>query len=255
MFKKRILVLFLAVNMFVLFNEGYSQNETKSEDNNYNQNFNPTSLIKRLSYDNLKNIRLLKAAIINFGGGEAEVQKLIDQYATATTLYFNDKIEESAAKFTENQWEIFNTAKRLATAYSTDSSQFLNKSIKRNIEIILQQDSGNKQHRNAVMAKHLDNAKFLQNQANAILNDYKNVGEKNTPSARRLIASINYYRQSKENLFMMYEVYISDMELDKDKTKDKEMKEQLFDKMINEDYKADYKKDMQDNKNQIYASK
>ncbi|MCL2154654.1 MAG: hypothetical protein FWH53_03210 [Leptospirales bacterium] len=253
MLKKGVLALFLTVNMFVLFSEGYSQNETKDEDSKYYQQFNPASLIKRLSYENLRNIRLLKAAIINFGGGETEVQKLIDQYADATTLYFSDKIEEAAAKFAENEREIFNAAKKLATDYSTDSSQFLNKSIKRNIEIIMQEDSENKQHRNAVMAKYLDNAKSLQKQANTILNDHKNVGEKNTPSARRLITSINYYRLSKENLFMMYETYISDMELDKDKAKDKEMKEQLFDKMINEDYKADYKKDMQDNKNQVYT--
>ena len=254
MFKKRILALCLVVNMFALFNEGYSQNTTENEDHKYFQRVNSVSLIKRLSYENLKNIRLLKTAIINFGGGESEVQKLIDQYAEATTLYFNDKIEDAAAKFAENEREIFNTAKKLAADYSADSSQFLNKSIKRNIEIILQEEA-NKQHRNAVMAKYLDNAKAFQRKANAILDDYKNVSEKNTPSPQRLAASINYYRMSKENLFMMYEVYISDMELDKDKAKDKEMKEQLFDKMISEDYKSDYKKDMQDNKNQIYASK
>jgi hypothetical protein len=252
MLKKGILALFLTVNVFVLFNEGYSQNETKNEDNKYYQ-VNPTSLIKRLTYENLRNIRLLKTAIINFGGGETEVQKLIDQYADATTLYFSDKIEEAAEKFAENEREIFNVAKKLATDYSADSSQFLNKSIKRNIDIIWQKDSENKQHRNAVMAKCLDNAKSLQKQANTILNDYKNVGDKNTPSARRLITSISYFRLSKENLFIMYEAYISNMELDRDRAKDREMKEQLFDKMINEDYKADYKKDMQDNKNQVYT--
>jgi len=53
---------------------------------------------------------------------------------------------------------------------------------------------------------------------------------------------------------MMYDAYISDMELDPDKAKDKEKKEQLFDKMLNEDYKSDYKKDMQDNKNQVYKA-
>ncbi|MCL1833514.1 MAG: hypothetical protein FWG49_03325 [Leptospirales bacterium] len=252
MLKKGILTLFLVVNMFVL---GFSQNETEGEEGKYNQLFHPVSLIKRLSYENLRNIRLIKTAVINFGGGEAEVQKLIDQYAEATTLYFNDKIEEAAAKFTENERDIFNTAKKLAADYSNDSSQFLTKSVKRNIAVSMQQDSASREHRNAVMAKCLDNAKAFQKQANTILNDYKDVSEKNTPSARRLITSINYCRLAKENLFMMYEVYISDMELDKDKAKDKEMKEQLFDKMINEDYKSDYKKDMQDNKNQVYAAK
>jgi hypothetical protein len=196
----------------------------------------------------------LKTAIINFGGGEAEVQKLIDQYAEATTLYFNDKVEESAVKFTENEREIFNTAKKLATDYSKDSSQFLNKSIKRNIEIIMQDNTVNKQHRNSVMSRCLDSAKILLKQANTILDEHKNVGDKITPSARRLISSIYYCRSAKENLFMMYDAYISDMELDPDKAKDKEKKEQLFDKMLNEDYKSDYKKDMQDNKNQVYKA-
>ena len=251
MLKKGILALFLAT---VLVSGGYSQNESKSDESTYNQNFHPVALIKRLSYENLRNIRLLKIAIINYGGGEEEVQKLIDQYAEATTLYFNDKIEESASKFTENERDIFNTAKKLAADYSQDSSQFLNKSIKRNIEIIMQEDAGKRQHRNSVMAKCLDNAKFLQRQANIILDEYKNASDNNTRTARRLIASINYYRLAKENLFMMYEAYISDMELDPDKAKDKEMKRQLFDKMLNEDYKADYKKDMQDNKNLVYKT-
>ncbi|HNX23500.1 MAG TPA: hypothetical protein PKG60_05600 [Spirochaetota bacterium] len=249
MFRKRFLALFLVINIFGLFNAGYSQTEEKK----YNQQYNPVSLIKRLSYENFKNIKLLRTAIMNYGGGEAEVQKLIDQYADATALYFEDKVEESATKFTENEREIFKIAKKLATGYSKDSSQFLKKGIKRNVQISIQQEVEGKQ-RDAVMEKYLDNAKSAQKRANSILDDYKYTNETNSSSAQRLVTSIYYYRLSKQNLFLMYQAYIEPMKLDPDKKKDQEMKDQLFDKMVKEDYKDDYKKDLQDNKNKIFTS-
>jgi len=192
---------------------------------------------------------------MNYGGGEAEVQKLIEQYADATALYFEDKVEESAAKFSENEREIFKIAKKLATEYSKDSSKFLNKGIKRNIQISIQQDlEGKSRETIAVMEKYLDNAKSAQKKANAILEDYKYINEKNSTSAQRLVTSIYYYRLAKDNLIKMYQAYIEPMKLDPDKKKDREMKDQLFDKMMKEDYKDEYKKDIQDNKNKIYTS-
>ena len=249
MFRKRFLALFLVINIFGLFNAGYSQ----TEETKYNQQYNPVSLIKRLSYENFKNIKLLRSAILNYGGGEAEVQKLIDQYAEATALYFEDKVDESAVKFSENEREIFKIAKQIATEYNKDASKFLNKGIKRNIQISIQTEVDGKQ-RDAVMDKYLDNAKSAQKRATSILDDYKYTGEKNSSSAQRLVTSIYYYRLAKENLFLMYRAYIEPMKLDPDKKRDKEMKDQLFDKMVKEDYKEDYKKDLQDNKNKVYTS-
>jgi len=251
MFKKRFLALFLVINIFGIFNMGYSQTEEKK----YNQQYNPVSLVKRLSYENFKNIKLLRVAIMNYGGGEAEVQKLVEQYAEATALYFEDKVEESASKFSENEREIFRIAKKLATDYSNDSSKFLTKGIKRYIQISIQQDvDGTGKDVNAVMGKYLDNAKASQKRASSILEDYKYTNEKNSTSAKRLVTSIYYYRLTKENLLLMYQIYVESMKLDSDKKKDREMKDQLFDKMIREDFKDDYKKDMQDNKNKVYTS-
>lgn len=249
MLRKRFLVLFIVINIFGAFNAGYSQTEEKK----YNQQYNPVSLIKRLSYENFKNIKLLRSAIMNYGGGEAEVQKLIDQYADATALYFEDKVEESAAKFSENEKEIFKIAKKIAADYSKDSSLFLNKGIKRNVQLSIQQEIEGKP-RDAVMDKYLDNAKSANKRGSSILDDYKYSNEKNAASAQRLITSIYYYRLAKQNLFLMYQAYIEPMKLDADKKKDREMKDQLFDKMIKEDYKEDYKKDLQDNKNKVYTS-
>lgn len=249
MFRRRFLAFFLVINFLGLFNAGYSQNEEKK----YNQQYNPVSLIKRLSYENFKNIKLLRTAIMNYGGGEPEIQKLIDQYADATALYFEDKVEESAVKFSENERDIFKIAKKIAMDYNKDSSKFLNKGIKRNIQISLQQEIEGKT-RDAVLDKYLDNAKSAQKKATSILDDYKYTNENNSTSAQRLITSIYYYRLAKQNLFLMYQAYIDPMKLDADKNKDKEMKDQLFDKMIKEDYKEDYKKDLQDNKNKVFTS-
>lgn len=249
MFRKRFFALFMIISIMGIFSAGYTQSNEQA----YNQQYNPVSLIKRLSYENFKNIKLLRTAIMNYGGGEAEVQKLVDQYADATALYFEDRIEESAAKFTENEREIFKVAKKLATEYNKDSSVFLNKGIKRNISISVKQEVDGKE-RDAVMDKYLDNAKAAQKKATAILDDYKYTSEKNSSTARRLVTSIFYYRQAKLNLFLMYRTYADSKRLDKDSKKDQEMKDQLFDKMIKEDYKADYKKDMQDNMNKVFTS-
>lgn len=249
MLRKWFLVLFIAINFSGVFSAAFSQ----TEESKYNQQYNPVSLIKRLSYENFKNIKLLRSAIMNYGGGEAEVQKLIDQYADATALYFEDKIEESASKFSENEKEIFKIAKKMAADYSKDSAQFLNKGIKRNVQISIQQEIEGKQ-RDIVMDKYLDNAKSAHKRASSILDDYKYSNEKNPGSAQRLVSSIFYYRLAKDNLFLMYRAYIEPMKLDADKKKDREMKDQLFDKMIREDYKEDYKKDLQDNRNKVYTS-
>ncbi len=251
MFRKRFLALFLIINFFGIFNAVYSQTEEKK----FNQQYNPVSLVKRLSYENFKNIKLLHVAIVNYGGGEAEVQKLVEQYADATALYFEDKVEESASKFSENEREIFKMAKKLATDYSNDSSKFLTKGIKRYIQISIQQDvEGKQQDVNAVMGKYLDNAKAAQKRATSILEDYKYTNEKNSSSAKRLVTSIYYYRLTKENLMLMYRTYIEAMKLDPDKKKDRELKDQMFEKMMKEDFKDDYKKDIQDNKNKVFTS-
>lgn len=249
MFNKRLLALFFVINIFGISGAVFSQTEEKK----YNQQYNTVSLIKRLSYDNFKNIKLLRSAIMNYGGGEAEIQKLIEQYADATALYFEDKIDESATKFSENEREIFKTAKKIAGDYNKDSSFFLSKSIKKSIQIAIQQEVDGKQH-DRVWEKYLDNAKFSQKKAVSILDDYKYVSEKNSTSAQRLITSIYYYRLTKQNLFLMYQTYIETLKLDPDKKKDREMKDQMFDKMIKENYKDDYKRDLQDNKNKVYTS-
>lgn len=250
MIRRLFLALLVFINIFS-FSSGVHAQEGEKQ---YNSQYNPTSVVKRLSYENFKNIKLLRSAILNYGGGEAEVQKLIDQYADATALYFQDKTEEAASKFTENEREIFKAAKKIAGDYHNDSTAFLTKGIKRNIQVNIERDVDGK-GRDAVMDKYLENAKISLKKGAAIYEDYKYTGDKTTGSAKRLITSIYYYRMAKQNLIMMYQAHVEGMKLDPDKKKDQEKKDEMFDRLMKEDFKADYKKDMQDNKNKVYESK
>ncbi len=245
--------LFLAVMVFInIFFIG-SVLQAQEGEKQYNSQYSAISVVKRLSYENFRNIKLLRTAILNYGGGEAEVQKLVDQYADATALYFQDKTEEAANKFTENERNIFRIAKKIAGDYNTDASAFLIKGIKRNVQVNLEKEVDGKS-RDVVMDKYLDNAKVALKKGSSIYEDYKYSGEKSSVPAKRLITAIYYYRMAKQNLFMMYQAHVDSMKLDPDKKKDQEMKDQMLDKLLKEDYKADYKKDLQDSKNKVYVS-
>ena len=239
-------------SLVILFSQSISIN-ARSKEAGYNTQYNPVSLVKRLSYENFRNIKLLRTAILNFGGGEQEMQKLIDQYADASALYFQDKVTDAAAKFTENEREIFRTARKIATQYRKESDEFLKKGIKRNIQINLESEvEGNK--RNAVMDKYLENAKFSLKKANSIYDDFKYVNDSQAGSANLLISSIYYYRLSKENLFLMYQAHVESLDLDKDREKDRQMKDDLLDAMLKEDFRDGYEKDFKDNKNKVFTS-
>ena len=244
--------MLIIISFVLLFPQSNSIN-AQSNEAGYNPKYNPYSLIKRLSYENFRNIKLLRTAIFNFGGGDAEMQKLVDQYADASALYFQDKVDDAAVKFTENEREIFRVAHKIAAQYRKETDEFLKKGIKRNIEIRLESGADEKD-RNAIIDKYLDNAKFALKKANSIFDDFKYINDNHAGSANLIISSIYYYRLSKENLFMMYKGYVESLELDKDKTKDREMKDALFNSMLKEDFREGYEKDFQDNKNKVFTS-
>lgn len=245
--------LMLTIFSFALLFPQFNSINAQSNEVGYNPRYNPYSLVKRLSYENFRNIKLLRTAILNFGNGDAEMQKLIDQYADASALYFQDKVDDAAVKFTENEREIFRAAHKIAGQYRKETDEFLKKGIKRNIQVNLESGVEGKE-RNAVMDKYLENAKFSLKKANAILDDFKYVNDNHAGSANLVISSIYYYRLSKENLFMMYKGYVESLELDKDRKKDREMKDALFDSMLKEDFRDGYEKDFQDNKNKVFTS-
>lgn len=249
MFRNIMLAFFSLVILFPQYNSLKAQNNEAG----FNPQYNPVSLVKRLSYENFRNIKLLRTAILNFGGGEEELQKLIDQYADASALYFQDKTAEAAEKFTQNEREIFRTARKIASQYRKESEEFLKKGIKRNIQINLESEVEGKE-RNAVMDKYLENAKYSLKKANSILDDFRYVNDTQAGSANSIISSIYYYRLAKENLFLMYQAHVESLDLDKDRKKDRQMKDDLLDTLIKEDFRDGYKKDFQDNRNKVFTS-
>ena len=195
---------------------------------------NPLSIAKRLSYENYRSIKLLNNAILNYGGGEAEVDKLIDQYAEASALYFQNRVDESAEVFKKNQIDIMNAAKQLSVKYRDDTTALLLDSTKMatRIRVKMQLRGGGSSDR-FPFEKYLEYAQFAVVKANDYHERFKDA---KAVSALELINAIYYYRTAKDNLIQMIRI----MEMDKTK------KDELL---------AKYKKDIDDNKNKVYESK
>ncbi len=87
----------------------------------YNRSYDPKKLSQRLSYENFRNIKLLQIAILNYGGGKEDIDKLVDQYAEASALYFQDRMEEAADMFTQNQKQILALAKSISEKFKNDT--------------------------------------------------------------------------------------------------------------------------------------
>ncbi len=204
----------------------------------YNSNYQPLPLVKRLSYENFRNIKLLHAAVMNFGEGQSQIEKLVDQYSEASALYFQNRIEEAAAKFSENEREILKTAQNLARKYRQNTETLFQKGIKMNVKNELQRSlKGDKE--NPYSSKFLNNAKFAVHKANDYYDRFINA---QTASPRPLITAIYYYRQAKKNVFKM----IRNTEFSEDKSKNKE---------IIESHLQGYEKDMKDNDNKVHKSR
>lgn len=195
---------------------------------------NPVSIAKRLSYENYRSIKLLNNAILNYGGGEAEIDKLIDQYAEASALYFQNRVNESAEAFKKNQVDIMNTAKQLSVKYKDDTTLLLVDSTKMATRTRLKlQLRGGGSADKFPFEKYLEHAQFAVSKANDYYDRYKDA---KAVSALELINAIYYYRTAKENLIQMFRT----MEMDKAK------KDEIL---------AKYKKDIDDNMNKVYESK
>ena len=208
------------------------------QERNYNSHIKPISLIKRLSYENFKSIKLLQTAIHNYGGGEAEVDRLVDQYSEASALYFQNKYNESANLFTQNSREILKVSQSLAKKYRTDTEVLVKKGLKFNIKNELKNSIKGKKT-NKVAEKFLSSARFAYSKAQNLYDGFINT--KNAPP-QRLIDAIYYFRRAKESVLLMFQY----SQMNPDGAKDEEMKRQMMEQ---------YKKDIQDNKNKIFKTR
>ncbi len=166
------------------------QPEQKRE---FNPLYDPLSVIKRESYDNFKKIKLIHTAILNFGGGDAEFNRLVDEYAEASALYFRESMVESANLFTRNEKNINTTAASLAQKYKADTealhTDIIKVNVKKNIDLSL---NGKASNPSADLL--VGNAAFAIRKAN----DYI--------AQARPIDAIYYYRRAKESCFKYFEV-------------------------------------------------
>lgn len=213
---------------------GWSQSATFENHPSYGPGpkSSPQSVSRTLSYENFRNIKLLHSAIMNYGGGEGEIDALIDQYAEASAFYFQNKYTEAARLFEKNQAAILEAAKKLARKYNEDANGMLQQCVKMQIKDALKARIKGKRA-NETAEKFLGQGQAGVSRAN---DNFVRFKDATTSSARELITAIYYYRIAKDNFFDM--IRVLDMS-DKDK----------------EDLLAKYKRDMDDNKNKIFVAK
>ncbi len=229
---------------------------------------NPQSMARELSYDNFRSIRWLNSAIMNYGGGEAEIDKLIDAYSDASALYFQNKMMDSAKSFIENQTAIMQSAKQLAEKYSTDTSAILKESMELSLRSRLKMGIRGDQGMDSVDT-FLNMAKAGVYKANDYYERFKDA--KAAP-ARELITAIYLYRRAKANMFQMMTKladvqsrFLAEQEVNAmiakkeisqgNKERVRREKEDQKRKELLSRYLDKYAKDMVDNKNAVYETR
>lgn len=206
---------FLSLSMFVLLIAPlYAEIEPQKE---FNELYDPMAVVQRLSYDNFKSIKLLHAAIMNYGGGEAEFDKLVDTYSMASALYFQNKIIESANMFSRNEKEIQEVSQKIATIYKNETDQLHIDIIKMNVKYKIKAS--------------LQGEKIKEGADKAVFGASEGIQKANDFYVRsKPIESIYFFRRAKEQCFKLYSV----------------LQVPLPDK---------FKKDQIDNQNKVFESK
>lgn len=182
---------FLTLSLFVLLLAPlYAQTEPQKE---FNELYQPMAVVQRLSYDNFKNIKLLHAAIMNYGGGEAEFDKLVDTYALASALYFQNKIIESANMFSQNEKEIQEVSQKIAVIYKNETDQLHIDIIKMNVKYKIKAS--------------LQGEKIKESADKAVYGASEGIQKANDLYVRsKPIESIYFFRRAKEQCFKLYSV-------------------------------------------------
>ncbi len=220
--------------------------------------YNPLKLVQRLSYENFRNIKLLQSALLNYGNGMKDIDLLVNEYAEASALYFQDKIPLAATKFSENQRHILEAAKKLVLIYRKKVNKMVTGVIKYNTrQIIIMSLDGRK--RKTTPDKYVRNAGFAYKKANDYVDRYINAKYANP---KQLAHAIYYYRRSKENIFIAYKAYIQMgtnykklLRLEKKNKLTAKQKKEINQKRFLIKKLAGYEKDMVDNSNKQFKSK
>jgi hypothetical protein len=169
--------------------------QSAAVDGKANPIFDSVAVVQRLSYDNFKNIKLLMTAILNFGGGEAEFNKLVDGYAEASSFYFSREYDKAAQAFAKNEKDIKEVAARLAEKYKKDATDLNKEIIKANVNIRVKQSVANKKPTDGMLTAEL----MLKHSSESISKANDELDRAHP------VQAITLYRRSKENSITFYE--------------------------------------------------
>ncbi len=171
---------------------GFAQRKDETQ-RSFNQLYEPLPVVMRLSYENFKSIKLLNAAILNYGGGESEFDKLVEDYAEASSLYFRNEYVASANKFTENEKNINETARRIAEQFRQMTEKIQKDAIKMKVKTTFKMALSGKQIGvHPAVDKALQDGGYSLAMANDLL------------VRSRPINAIYLYRRAKDNFFNVY---------------------------------------------------
>jgi len=150
-------------------------------------------LIKKASNENFKSIKQLHAAIINFGGGSAEFDSLVNEYSDASTLYFKEQFPDSAQVFARNEKAINSAAYRLAQTYRKDTESIHGEVIRERESLMLNLSrQGGKVNASAELM-----IEYASSGLNRAIDELERF---------RPIDAIYYFRRAKESCFRFYEI-------------------------------------------------
>jgi len=210
---RSLLIFIIAIN--IVSSSAFAQPARTGK--GLNPLYKPISVVQRLSYDNFKFIKLLRASIINYGGGEAEFDRLVDTYAEASALYFQNRLKESASLFTKNLNEIMGVAQQIAQKYRDDTSKLHVDIIKMNVKYNVKLAIDGKKS-NSASESVISGASFGLRKANDFFD------------RSRPIKAMIYYRRAKKSCFRLY-------------------------KILGLAFPRKFEKDVVDNRNQVFVSK
>ena len=241
-----VLFLILAVSLS-LTTQGFIHQEVSAQEEpkkTFNELYQPLPVILRLSYENFRNIKLLNSAIINFGGGEDEFDKLVDEYAEASSLYFRNEYVLSANKFTENEKNIVQTANSVAKKYREITEVLQEKTIKMKVRASFRLSlSGKKVNTHPASDDAIRDGGFSLTRANDLL------------ARSRPVESILFYRRAKDKYFSVHKILQAHFEEQQKEAKYRSRSaDMVFFEREAKKYTLpdEYKKDVVDNRNRIF---
>lgn len=216
---RNILVIIFLLTMSLQINAQYEPSGS----------YQPKSVARRLSYENFRNIRMLTTAIMNYGGGKAEFNRLVDSYSEASSLYFSNELEKSVKVYRKNELDIRKTAMAIARKYKQDvdrlHKELIKFDVKKRIQLQLTKE------------KVFMPAQKILGQSSSSKIKANDLFERTLP-----IKSIYSFRRAKEDILFYYKIML-------ERSKTDEEKKQL------QSILDSHKKDMVDNKNKVYVSK